>query len=181
MFALLVPAAKESGLWVTSEQVRILRSLASIRQRGMATLIELVEPTAPPGVASRAHGLRLAVSMVVRAQRSSVHLRALKLRAQAHAHVLEASLLLEPGTIPLVQKTSGTTITKRPIPEVSAGCRRSIPRYLRPRRQGGDLPVGQGRGPDGGHRARRPARVPGPGAGAHPRPGPRHDPVLVAC
>jgi hypothetical protein len=30
---------------------------------------------------------------------------------------------------------------------------------------------------DGGHRDRRPARVPRPGAGAHPRQGPRHDAV----
>ena len=33
-------------------------------------------------------------------------------------------------------------------------------------------------GPDGGHRDRGPAGVPGPGAGAHPRPGPRHHAVL---
>jgi len=49
---------------------------------------------------------------------------------------------------------------------------------LRARRQGGDVPVGQVRGPDGRHRDRRPARVPGPGAGAHPRQGPRHHAVL---
>jgi hypothetical protein len=40
-----------------------------------------------------------------------------------------------------------------------------------------DLPVRQVRGSDGGHRDRRPAGVPDPGAGPHSRPGPRHDAV----
>ena len=44
--------------------------------------------------------------------------------------------------------------------------------------EGGDVPLRQFGGPDGGDRDRRPARVPRPGARAHPRHGPRHDAVL---
>lgn len=51
-----------------------------------------------------------------------------------------------------------------------------------PRREGGDVPVRQGGRRDGGHRDRRPARVPRPGPRAHPRPGARHHAVLrLAC
>ena len=49
---------------------------------------------------------------------------------------------------------------------------------VRPNREGGDLSLGQIRGPDGGHRDRRPARVPRPGVGAHPGQGPRDHAVL---
>ena len=49
---------------------------------------------------------------------------------------------------------------------------------LRPRRQGGDVPVGQVRAPHGGDRDRRPARVPGPGARAHSGQGAGHDTIL---
>ena len=59
-----------------------------------------------------------------------------------------------------------------------AESRRAGAADVRPRREGGDVPVRQVRGPNGGHRDRGPAGVPGPGAGAHPRQGPRHDAVL---
>ncbi len=49
--------------------------------------------------------------------------------------------------------------------------------HLRPQCEGRDLPVRHVRGSDGGHRDRRPAGVPGPGAGPPSRQGPRHDAV----
>jgi hypothetical protein len=61
-----------------------------------------------------------------------------------------------------------------PRPVLHPESRRTGTARLRPDREGRNVPVGQVRGPDGGHRDRRPARVPGPGAGAHPRQRPRH-------
>jgi len=100
-----------------------LRALATTRTRGAASLREaraqraermiapgwtaafwwplaLGVPAAPPGVASRSHGLRLAVAMAVRALGRPVHLRELKLWARAHPQIPEVALVLEPGAIP---------------------------------------------------------------------------------
>lgn len=105
-----------------------LRTLATTRRRGAATTqtaralreerlvapgrtaafwwpTALGEPEAPPGVASRAHGLRLAVGMAVRALGRPVHLRELKLWARAHPQVPEAALLLESGTLRQIHLT----------------------------------------------------------------------------
>jgi hypothetical protein len=102
-----------------------LRSLATTRTRGAAALraarveraerliapgrtaafwwpIALGTPAAPPGVASRSHGLRMAIGMAVRALGRPVHLRELKLWARADPQVPEAPLVLEPGAIPQI-------------------------------------------------------------------------------
>ncbi|WP_434479327.1 hypothetical protein [Gemmatimonas sp.] len=127
-------ALEQSGTTLRSTDINAvrvrLRTLATTRQRGavrtqMARVeraerliapgrtaafwwpLELGTPAAPPGVASRAHGLRLAVAMAVRALGRPVHLRELKIWARAHAQIPEATLLLEPGAIPLLQKTIG--------------------------------------------------------------------------
>ncbi len=67
--------------------------------------IALGGPAAPPGVASRSHGLRLAVSMAVRALGRPVHLRELKLWARAHPLIPEATVVLEAGALPQLHAT----------------------------------------------------------------------------
>jgi hypothetical protein len=63
-----------------------------------------------------------------------------------------------------------------------AESRRAGTADVRPQREGGDVPVGQVRGANGGHRDGRPAGVPRPSAGPHPRQRARHDAVLrVVC
>jgi hypothetical protein len=105
-----------------------LRSLATTRTRGAPALraarveraerlispgrtaafwwpIAIGTPAAPPGLATRSHGLRMAVGMAVGALGRPVHLRELKLWARAHPLIPEATVVLEAGALPLLHAT----------------------------------------------------------------------------
>lgn len=127
-------ALEQSGTVLRSTDINAvrvrLRTLATTKHRGAARTqvarvaraerlvapgrtaafwwpLELGEPIAPPGVASRAHGLRLVVAMAVRSLGRPILLRELKMWARARPQIPEASLLLEPNAIPLLQKMLG--------------------------------------------------------------------------